>query len=101
MKCMAEIKGKSILVSSSYRGFENLGPYGEDDLFEVEHLCDASHVAVIKLNRQLWVLRVNQPYRCRYYKVQQWLVQPLLLRGGGYLGVKRIGMTVGNPRKLP
>ena len=21
--------------------------------------------------------------------------------GGGYFGVKRIGMTVGNPRKLP
>ena len=25
----------------------------------------------------------------------------VLYRGGGYFGVKRIGMTVGNPRKLP
>ena len=25
----------------------------------------------------------------------------VLYPGGGYFGVKRIGMTVGNPRKLP
>ena len=29
------------------------------------------------------------------------LVQTSQVGGGGYFGVKRIGMTVGNPRKLP
>ena len=28
----------------------------------------------------------------------EWITE---MAGGGYFGVKRIGMTVGNPRKLP
>ena len=34
--------------------------------------------------------------RCRYITLQKFAESP-----GGYFGVKRIGITVGNPRKVP
>ena len=43
-------------------------------------------------------------FRTQCVKQQKWMITLLLgltPRGGGYFGVNGIGMTVGNPRKLP